>query len=83
LSFYGYPNGAVVLSVAQGSPAYNTGIRKGDIITEFNGTTVKDYNDYYKLFEKVSPNQQVSIKIYRGGSVYTASIKIGSNNSVE
>lgn len=83
LSFYGYPNGAVVLSVAQGSPAYNTGIRKGDIITEFNGTAVKDYNDYYKLFEKVSPNQQINIKIYRNGNYYSANVKIASNNSVE
>ncbi len=83
LNYYGYPEGAVVLSVAKGSPAYNTGIRKGDIITEFGGTAVKDYEAFYKLFEKVSPNQQVSIKIYRGGSIYSATIRIGSNNSVE
>lgn len=83
LNYYGYPEGAVVLSVAKGSPAYDTGIRKGDIITEFGGSAVKDYEAFYKLFEKVSPNQQVSVKIYRGGSIYSATIKIGSNNSVE
>ena len=83
LMLYGYPKGAVVLSVAEGSPAYQSGLRKGDIITEFNGSVVDDYNKFNSLFEEVSPNQQVTIKIYRNGNYYSANLKIGSNNSVE
>ena len=36
LSFYGYPAGAVVSGVIEGSPADLAGIRRGDIITELN-----------------------------------------------
>ena len=83
LMLYGYPKGAVILSVADGSPAYQTGLRKGDIISEFNDTVVEDYKQFNKLFEEVSPNQQVTVKIYRNGKYYSAKLKIGSNNSIE
>ena len=43
LSFYGYPSGAVVSSVAEGSPAAKAGIERGDIITEFNGVKITEY----------------------------------------
>ena len=83
LMFYGYPKGAVILTVADGSPAYQTGIRKGDIITEFNGTVVEDYKQFNELFEKVKPGEEITVKIYRNGKYYSAKLKIGSNNSVQ
>lgn len=83
LMLYGYPKGAVILTVADGSPAYQTGIRKGDIITEFNGTVVEDYNQFNELFEKVKPGEEITVKIYRNGKYYSAKLKIGSNNSVQ
>lgn len=83
LMLYGYPKGAVVLSVADGSPAYQAGLRKGDIITEFNGKVVEDYNQFDSLFQDISPNQQVTVKIYRNGNYYSANLTVGSNNSVE
>ncbi len=83
LMLYGYPKGAVVLSVAEGSPAYQAGLRKGDIITEFNSKVVEDYKRFNSLFQDVSPKQQVTIKIYRNGNYYSANLTVGSNNSVE
>ena len=83
LMLYGYPKGAVILTVADGSPAYQTGIRKGDIITEFNGKVVEDYKQFNELFEKVKPGEEITVKIYRNGKYYSAKLKIGSNNSVQ
>ena len=83
LMLYGYPKGAVILTVADGSPAYQTGIRKGDIITEFNGTVVEDYKQFNELFQKVKPGEEITVKIYRNGKYYSAKLKIGSNNSVQ
>ena len=82
LKHYGYPAGAVVLSVYSGSPAYEAGLRKGDIITEFNGKTVKDYTAFGDLVNDLKPNQKVSAKIYRGGRYYTTTITVGSNNAI-
>ncbi len=77
----GYPAGAVVQSVASGSPAYETGIRSGDIIVEFNGVAISEYSDLYDEVQKTSPGQSVKVKIYRGNKYYSANLTIGSNNS--
>ncbi len=79
LESYGYPKGAVVSSVAEGSPAEDTGISRGDIITEFNGVKITDYTVYTKTLAKCKPGDTVSLKLYRNGRNYTAKIKIASN----
>ena len=83
LKYYGYPVGAVVLSVADGSPAEQAGIAKGDIITEFNGTTVKEYSMLNDLISDCTPGNKINVKIYRSGRYYTTNITVGSNNAVE
>lgn len=82
LEFYGYPKGAVVLSVYSGSPAYEAGLRKGDIITEFGGTEIKDFKVLEKLMSNCKPNQKVNVKLYRSGRYYTTTIMVGSNNAI-
>ena len=82
LRYYGYPTGAVVLSVAEGSPAENAKLAKGDIITEFGGTEITEYTVLEDLIEECTPGEQVNVKIYRSGRYYTTTITVGSNNSV-
>lgn len=81
LSFYGYPSGAVVSSVAENSPAANAGIVRGDIITEFNGVTISEYTVLNDALYDCEPNDTVSIKIYRNGRYYTSDIKLASETS--
>lgn len=81
LSFYGYPAGAVVSGVIEGSPADQAGIRRGDIITELNGTTISEYTVFGDVLHDLEPNQKVSIKIYRSGKTYDAFITIGSDSA--
>lgn len=81
LSFYGYPSGAVVSSVADSSPAANAGIERGDIITEFNGTAITEYTMLNDLLYDCEANQTVSVKIYRNGRYYTIDIKLASDTS--
>ncbi len=81
LKQYGYPVGAVVKSVVTGGPAYEGGIRNGDIITEFNGKQVEGYDKFADLLYECTPGISVSVKFYRSGRYYTSSITIGSNNS--
>lgn len=81
LNYYGYPVGAVVLSVDKDSPAYNTGIRKGDIITEFNGRKITNYNLFEEILHDLEPNSSVKIKIYRSGKYYSADLKIATNGA--
>ncbi len=80
LEYYGYPVGAVVLSVAEGSPADEAGIERGDIITEFDGTQISRYQILENLIEQSSPGESVAVKIYRSGRYYSTTIKVGSNS---
>ena len=82
LKYYGYPAGAVISSVADGSPADNAGLAKGDIITEFAEKTIGDYTVLSEVLEDCKPNDKVSVKIYRSGRYYTTTITVGSNNAV-
>ncbi len=82
LKYYGYPSGAVIASVAEGSPAGSAGLAKGDIITEFGGTEITEYSMLESLLQKCKPGDQVNVKIYRNGRYYTTTVTIGSNNAV-
>ncbi len=81
LKRYGYPAGAVVYSVVEGSPADDAGIRSADIITELNGVAITDYTVLSDALASCKPGETVTIKIYRSGRTYTSDITIGSNNS--
>lgn len=56
---YSMPSGAFVYSVEEGSAAETAGIKKGDIITKFDGTVISSRDellsrmDYYKAGETV------------------------------
>jgi serine protease Do len=45
-------SGVVVVGVEQGSPAYEEGIRPGDLIEEINGEELRDLDDYEELVEE-------------------------------
>lgn len=80
LEFYGYPNGAVVASVDEGSPAQTAGIRRGDIITKFGDTTVTEYSDYENALRDYYKGDKVSVSYYRSGKIQTTTIIIGAGN---
>ena len=81
LDFYGYPSGAVVSSVAEGSPAASAGIKRGDIITEFNGVKISEYTVLSDALYECEANDTVEIKIYRDGKYFTTNIKLASDTS--
>ena len=81
LELYGYPTGAVVSSVADGSPADKAGIVRGDIITEFNGTKINEYAEFGEFLLDCKPNDTVKITIYRSGKYYTVNVKLASDSS--
>ncbi len=80
LTHYGFPTGAVVLSVDADSPAAKAGIKKGDIITSFNGTDITEYTLFIDMLSDCEPESEISLEIYRSGRYYTTTLTVGSNN---
>lgn len=83
LRYLGYPAGAVVQSVIGQSPAEKSNIKRGDIITEFAGEEIEDYEDFNDVLSECEVGQKVKIKIYRGGGYYSTNIVVGSDNSAK
>lgn len=81
LAQYGLPGGAAVKAVVQNAPAYNAGIRAGDIITVFNKTEIAEYTDFINALDQCKPGTKVTARIYRNGRYYSTTVTIGSNNS--
>ncbi len=81
LAFYGYPSGAVVSHVADGSPAAKAGIERGDIITEFNGVEISEYTLLGDALFDCEANETVKVTIYRSGQYYTTDVTLTSDTS--
>jgi S1-C subfamily serine protease len=57
--------GALVSSVQAGSPADRAGVRRGDVITAFNGAPVSDSNSLRNAVARTQPGSQVTLTISR------------------
>lgn len=59
--------GALVTDVTRKSPAYEAGIKEGDVIVEYEGRKVEDSNDLMRFVSRTPPNEKVKIKVNRNG----------------
>jgi serine protease Do len=59
--------GAMIMEVDPGTPADKAGIKAYDVITEVNGTPVKDHNDLLIRIADIPPGTTIGIKVVRKG----------------
>ena len=77
----GYPEGVVVNNVTEDGPADESGLERGDIITEFNGVSVSSYQSFENALKACNAGDTVTIKIYRAGRFYSTTIRVEANNA--
>jgi serine protease Do len=70
--------GALVSSVAKGSPAENAGMLRGDVILRFNGKEISNTHILSQLAAATAPNTQVKIDILRNGKSETVTLTVGT-----
>ncbi len=71
------PKGALVSDVTPGSPADKVGIKRQDIITEFNGQKINDMQELPRLVAATPPGTEVTLKFLRNGKAQAAKLKLG------
>ena len=59
--------GALVNEVVAGGPAAKAGILQGDVITAFDGNTVKDVRQLQRLVGETPVGKRVELELYRNG----------------
>jgi serine protease Do len=73
--------GALVTNVLKDTPAEKAGLKRGDVIIEFNGKSVKDSTDLRNQVAGTLPDTAVKIKLIREGEFVVLDATIGEQPS--
>lgn len=71
------PMGALVGSVESDGPAAKAGVKPGDVILKFNGTSIADSNELPPLVANMKPGSKVQLDIWRDGKHQEISVALG------
>jgi serine protease Do len=79
----GAPNtkGALILRMSNRSPAYQAGLRPGDIIVGFDETAVEDSSHFMRLLSDSEIGSTVSLTVFREGRKQTMKVPIVQRSS--
>jgi len=70
--------GVLVSDVSKGSPAEKAGLKRGDVITRFDGKEVKDSHMLSRVVATTRPKTNVTIDIIRDGKEKSLQVQIGT-----
>ncbi len=62
---YNIPKGVYVLGANEGSAADQAGLQKGDIITQFDGSSISDYDELKSMLQYYKAGETVEVVIER------------------
>ena len=71
------PRGALVVSVATGSPSDKAGLMSGDIILEFDGEKINEMKELPKIVAQTDVGKKVKLKVWRNQKEISKTIILG------
>jgi serine protease Do len=71
------PAGALVTRVRSNSPAQAAGLKDEDIVTELDGTKIRDSSHLMNLVARYKPGTRVPLTVWRNGKPLTINVKLG------
>jgi S1-C subfamily serine protease len=74
--------GAVVGEIVPGGPAARAGLRPNDRIVAIGGRTISGATDVTAAITARKPGEKVSVRVRRGGSERTLTVKLGTRPAV-
>ena len=71
-------DGALISDISPGSPAEKAGLRRGDVVVEFDGEPIKEFTSLSKLVGMKAPGTSSKITVLRDGKRKDVSVVLGS-----
>jgi serine protease Do len=75
--------GALVSEVVEGSPADKAGMKRGDVITLFNGKEIQDSHELASTVAATPLDKEVPLRVVRDGKEMTLRVKVSRLDSRE
>jgi len=69
--------GALVSKVIDEGPAAEAGLERGDVIVEFDGQRIEDWNDLPRVVARTPVGKEVEVEVLRDGDRETVDVEIG------
>ena len=69
MSYQGIPEGVYITDVVAGSPAYEAGLKRGDIITALGGGQIGSVEDYSSFLLRQKPGSDLKVQIQRSSGI--------------
>ena len=68
--------GVIVAAMATEGPAAGAGVRVGDVVQRYNGVSVLDTRQFYRLMLDTPPGSRVQMELLRDGSVLRIAVPV-------
>ncbi len=75
--------GALVNNVLSGQPAETAGVRRGDIIVQFDGKSVPSVRALQRAVSFTPVGKQVEVQVFRAGKLEAITVKVGEAATAE
>lgn len=69
--------GCRIDDVTEDGPAYNAGVKAGDVVTGWDQSTINKADDLFALLDAAKPGQKVAITVSRDGKKITVTVTLG------
>jgi len=74
-----FGEGAMVMSVVEGSPAEAADLRRGDIILSVDDRTLDEGSDLRDVLAEYEPGDEIQLTVRRGSRELQLSVELGAN----
>jgi len=68
--------GVVVAAVGENGPAAAAGLRAGDIVLRYNGVSVADSSQFYRMVLESAPGSTAQLELLREGTVHRVDVPV-------